>query len=160
MTTWNGNLANEDGVVVRFGIDRATVVTDGTDNGSGIRTLEVDIVGASLPAISNGGRDDIASLPAGAVITDAFLIATTGFGSDVGTLTVGLATSAGVALDADGIDAAVDVSAVLAAAGDVVACDGALVDKTESISERAWVYATNSGSVVTGTAKLKLMYTV
>lgn len=160
MTQWNGSQTNEDGLVMRFDLDRSAVVTDGADRGKGVQVLEVDLVGASLPAIATGGREDIAHLPAGAVITDAFLIATTGFDTDVGTLTVGLAKADGTALDADGIDAAVDVSAVLAADGDVVACDGALVDKTEHISERAWVYATASGSVATGTAKVKLLYLV
>jgi hypothetical protein len=154
MTTW----VNEDGLRVKFPLTSAQVVTDGATAGKQEMTLEVVIPGADLPAIATGGREDIAHLPAGALITDAFLVATTGFGTDTGTLTVGLAKSDGTALDADGIDASVDVSAVLAAVGDVVACDGALVDKTETISERAWVYATASGTVTTGTVKLVLKY--
>ena len=154
MSTWT----NEDGLVVRFGLSRSAVVTDGTDAGVSTKVFSVTIPGNDLPAISNGGRDDIAHLPAGALITGAYAVATTGFGTDVGTLTIGFAKSDGTALNASGIDSAIDVSAALAADGDTVTCDGALVDGTETIPERAWVYATNSGSVVTGTVELYITY--
>ncbi len=158
MTTWNGNATNEDGLVTYFGTTGGTPVTDGTAAGKSVHVYEKVIVGSDLPAISEGGRRDIASLPAGAIITDAYVKATTGFGTDTGTLTIGLADTAGSAVDADGIDAAIDVSAVLAAADDVVLCDGALVDKTEALGEECWVYATASGTVTTGTVVLKIMY--
>jgi len=154
MSTWE----NEDGLRVKFPLTSATEVTDGTSNGQTIKQLEVVIPGNALPAIATGGREDIAHLPANAFIVGAYAVATTGFGTDTGTLTIGLAKSDGTALDADGIDAAIDVSAVLSSTNDVVVCDGALVDRTERISERAWVYATNAGTITTGTVKLVLNY--
>jgi hypothetical protein len=157
MTTWNGNATNEDGLVVRFSTDRSTVVTDGVSNGQAVKMFELTIDSQNLPGIANGGREDIAHLPAGAMITDAKLIATTAF-TGTGTLTVGFAKSDGTALDADGVDAAVDVDSVLGSANDAVTCDGVLVDGTEALSERAWVYATTSGTVSAGVAKLRILY--
>lgn len=150
---------NEDGLLQRFNLERAEVVTDGTDNGQAERILEIQIDSQDLPGLADINADR-PSLPANALVTDAFLITTTAF-VGTGTLTVGLGNSAGSAIDADGIDAAVDVDTVLAAVGDVVACDGALVDKTATVgAAEAWPYATVSGTVSAGVATLKIKYIV
>jgi 16S rRNA C967 or C1407 C5-methylase (RsmB/RsmF family) len=68
-----------------------------------------------------------AMIPAGAIIVNADLVITdaaTSGGS--ATLTIGTYTAAGAAVDADGIDAAIALTAI-DADGDVVQCDGAQV---------------------------------
>ena len=150
---------NEDGLLVRFNKERSTPVTDGTDNGQGERVFEIQIDSQDLPALTDI-NDDRPHLPANALITDALLITTTGF-TGTGTLSIGLGDSSQTAIDADGIDAAIDVDVALAAAGDVVACDGALADKTATVGAAdAWVYATVSGTVSAGVATLKVKYVV
>jgi hypothetical protein len=149
---------NEDGLLVRFGNERSTVVTDGTSQYVE-QVFEIEINSQDLP-VTGDINADRPHLPANALITDAFLIATEAFDS-TGTLTVGLANSAGAAIDADGIDATVDVDAVLGAVGDVVACDGELVDKTATIGSAAgWVYASMTAAGTTGKATLKIKYIV
>jgi len=78
---------------------------------------------------STFGASDIdvmdAVIPAGSVITNAYLVMTTAAPSgDAATLTIGTYNAAGTAIDADGIDAAVALTAI-DADGDVVRCDGA-----------------------------------
>lgn len=151
MTTWT----NADGLLIRFGTTRAEEATDGSTLADE-KTLKVKITGGTTIDLAdiNGDRPD---LPAGALITDALLVADTAW-TGTGTLTIGLGNASGVAIDANGIDDAVDVDTVLAAAGDVVACDGALVDKTATIGSAAgYVYTTESGTVA-GTATLHLKY--
>jgi hypothetical protein len=150
MATWD----NADGLLVRFGVTRAEVAIDGSTLADE-KTLVVQITGATTIDLADI-NEDRPHLPTGAIITDAFLVADTAW-TGTGTLTIGLGDSAGVAIDIDGIDAAIDVDAVLAAQYDVVACDGVLVDKTEAIGERAWVYTTESGTVA-GVATLHLKY--
>jgi len=68
-----------------------------------------------------------AMIPAGAIIVNADLVITdaaTSGGS--ATLTIGTYNAAGTAVDADGIDAAIALTAI-DADGDVVQCDGAQV---------------------------------
>ena len=155
MTTWN----NDDGLLVRFGTSRSTVATDGTDAGHSEHVLEVAIDSQAPLALTDINADR-PHLPANAIITDAFLVADTAF-TGTGTLTVGLGDSAQSAIDANGIDDLIDVDVALASAGDVVACDGVLVDKTSTIgTSDAWVYATVGGSITAGTATLKLKYIV
>jgi len=150
---------NEDGLLIRFGDERSAVVTDGNDAGTAENILEIQIDSQALPTLADINADR-AHLPANALITDAYLVATTAF-VGTGTLTVGLGNAAGSAIDADGIDATVDVDAVLGAIGDVVLCDGALADKTATVGTAdAWPYATVAGTVSAGVATLKLKYVV
>lgn len=159
------NWTNEDGLLVRFahggGADaKGQVARDGTALLGDIHTLEVEIPYDNLPATGDV-NEDRPNLPAHAIIVDAFLVCNTAWDGTTPTLTIGLADSAGSAIDADGIDAAIDVDSVQASAGDVVACDGALVDKTATIgSDRAWVYAATGGTVTAGKSTLYLTYIV
>lgn len=152
--TWS----NDDGLLVRFGTERSTVAKDGTRNPE-MMALEVDIDSQDILVVGDINADR-PHLPAGAVVVDALLKANTAW-VGTGTLTLGLANSAGTAIDADGIDATVDVDVALAAIGDVVACDGALVDKTATIGTSAgWVYGSIGGTVSAGTGTLTLFYYV
>lgn len=157
MSTWT----NADGIEVVFGTARSALAENGTAIGYQTKTLVVDLDSQNLPALADAVSEKESSLPANALITEAYLVATSAW-VGTGTLTVGLGyDNAGTptAVDADGIDAAVDVDTVLAATGDVVACDGALVDKTATIgANRAWVYAVATGTVSAGTGKLYLTY--
>lgn len=157
MTTWNGSIENADGLPVKFGTARATPVTDGVTAGKDEKLLTLYLDSQNLTALASVAREDVAHLPADALITEAYIVAESAW-TGTGTLTVGLAKSDSTALDADGIDATIDVDAVLVAAGDVVSCDGALVDKTETISERAWPYAVANGTVSAGTGTLYIKY--
>lgn len=150
---------NEDGLLVRFDTERSVVAPDGTTNPE-VHTLAVILDSAGLPGLSDV-NDDRASLPANALVVDAYLVCNTAWTGTSPTLTVGLANAAGVAIDADGIDAAVAVDGVQAAAGDVVACDGALVDKTSTVgAAQAWVYAASGGTVTAGKSTLYVRYFV
>ena len=155
MSTWT----NADGLPIKYGTTRSTAVADGVTTGKDEYLLEFYIDSQNLTALASAAREDYAHLPATAIITEAYIVAESAW-TGTGTLTVGLAKSDSTALDADGIDATVDVDAVLAAAGDVVSCDGVLVDKTETISERAWPYATVAGTVSAGVGTLYLKYIV
>lgn len=154
---WNGNLTNEDGLIVEFGNDRGIAVADGKTAEAPGKMLTMYIDSQDLVALADSAREDVAYLPAGAMVTNSVFVAETAW-TGTGTMTIGLANSAGTAIDADGIDAAIDVDAALAAAGDAVTNDGALVDGTEVIGSDAWVYATVSGTVSAGTGTLYISY--
>ena len=154
MATWT----NADGLQVRFPADKGEVVTQGTILNGTYKILEFKIDLLDLPLIAGGGDETVAHLPAHALIVDSYLVCNTAmYGTDP-TLTIGLADDAGVAIDADGIDAAIAGTAQ-AAAGDVVLNDGALVDKTATIgAKRGWVYAATGGTVTAGVSTLYVTY--
>lgn len=94
----------------------------------GVQFFVKDI--SSLAAVgSTFGSSNInpndAVIPAGSVILGATLVMTDAATSDgSATLTIGTYNAAGTAIDADGIDAAIALTAI-DADGDVVRCDGA-----------------------------------
>lgn len=118
--------------------DGLFVLTDGAqgavnDEGVTVRgARQVITKKLSLAALgSSFGSSNIdpleAMIPAGAIIVNADLVITdaaTSGGS--ATLTIGTYNAAGTAVDADGIDAAIALTAI-DADGDVVQCDGAQV---------------------------------
>ena len=115
---------NADGLrVLTFGGQGEVLDRGVTETG----TLVIDIADFTAIGATFGAADiDVnkAVLPAGAVITGATLVMTTGATSGgLATLSVGTYNAAGTAIDADGIDAAVAVAALGASA--VVRCDGA-----------------------------------
>lgn len=150
---------NEDGLLIRFNEERGAVAGDGTSNPE-VQTLSVVIDSADLPGLADIAGDR-PFLPANALVTDAFLVCNTAWTGTTPTLTIGLGNSAGAVIDADGIDAAVAVNTAQAAAGDAVACDGALVDKTSTIGAASgYVYATTGGTVTAGKSTLYVRYFV
>ena len=118
--------------------DGLFVLTDGAqgavnDEGVTVRgARQVITKKLSMAALgSSFGSSNIdpleAMIPAGAIIVNADLVITdaaTSGGS--ATLTIGTYNAAGTAVDADGIDAAIALTAI-DADGDVVQCDGAQV---------------------------------
>ena len=116
---------NADGLRVLTNGGQGTVQDKGV---AGDGFLVVDIadftdIGSTFGASDIDANDAV--IPAGSVILGATLVMTTAATSGgAATLTIGTYNSAGTAIDADGIDAAIALT-VIDAAGDVVRCDGA-----------------------------------
>lgn len=136
-STWT----NSDGLKVGFGRHTEDNDVASTFPGSGAeRTMTMEIVGVNLvDTITDADiPPQAAQIPRGSVITEAVLVTTvawTGTGTlDIGTWGRGtLATP--VVDDADGIDADIDIDSALAAVGDTVYCNGALVGGAVAVGE-------------------------
>jgi hypothetical protein len=136
--TWT----NSDGLVVGFGTHSADNDVAGQDSGRGrIKTMTVHLSGADITtqtATDATIPPQAAQIKRGSRIHSARLTCIAPWTS-TGTLNIGtwgrgtLATPA--VDDLDGIDATIDVSSALAAAGDTVICDGALVNATVTVGE-------------------------
>lgn len=124
MATW----INNDGIRVTFGEAVRTEAAAPNQAGENLVVgFEVDLADLATGVTNFGVRDGIA-IPKGAIIDSAsitVLTAATSGGSAA--LNVGLTLSDGTGGDADGIDAAVALTA-LNAAGKRVVCDGALIN--------------------------------
>ena len=161
---------NDDGVYIRYGLERAAVKDSGVTTKEVLRYLVVDLsVVKGLPTFTadlnnngtnNGFAGDDAYIPAGSYITKATIVVTTAFAtSDSATLDIGLAQLAGTVIDVDGIDDAIAVGA-LNAANKVVLCNGALAGQALGVGANdAYVYTTqNTGTFSAGAAKLVIEY--
>jgi hypothetical protein len=150
---------NADGLRVLTDGDAGTVRNGGvTNHGVFRKTFDLTELGTAI----SGARDPYdAFIPAGAVIEDAVLVVTTAAtSSGGGTLTIGTYNAAGEVIDADGVDAAIAVTAI-DADNDVVRCDGAQVGGVGGkLAANAYVeaiYAT--GAFQTGVVELVIHYT-
>lgn len=118
---------NEDGLQVRFDLEKAAVRSDGVTSGKE-RFLIVDIPDATAIADTDTAAPtnlDEAFIPAGAYVTEAWTFVDTAFtsgGSAV--LDIGLKQADGTNIDDDGIDSHA-VAALTVRTG--IAADGALV---------------------------------
>lgn len=117
---------NEDGLIVRFGTEKAEVNKTGSTAENAHKTLVhkftyADVADTDTAAV---GPND-AFIPAGSVITRAALYVTTAFVGATAVLDVGLKVAAGTNTDDDGILST--GIATIDAVGDVVIGDGALV---------------------------------
>lgn len=156
MTAWT----NSDGLKVKFGLDEAKKAKEGmipSANGTD-KTIEADIVGVDLTsssAVLNGGGVPSVILPAGALIRRATLIPSVAFTSGgSATLNIGLnKVSDDTALDADGIDATIALTAI-DAVGEQVACDGALVGGVALTADAYLVADYDTAAFTAGRAKL------
>lgn len=81
-------------------------------------------IGSSFGSANIDPNDPV--IPAGSVIVGATLVMTTAATGSSSTLTIGTYNAAGSAIDADGIDATIALTAI-DANNDVVRCDGAQV---------------------------------
>jgi hypothetical protein len=148
--------------------DGLLVLTDGAqgavnNTGSaeyGPKFLVINIPNAPLigSATTSPAAND-AFIPAGAYITKASLIVTTAFVGATAALNIGLQTLAGSAIDADGIDVAIAVTAI-DAIGDVVACNGALVAGVLTVgTANAYVsFDYDTAAFTAGAGKLVIEY--
>lgn len=153
---------NSDGLYVLMHEEQGEVQDKGTAP-NGIRhTLVYDIADATEIGSTFGASDidpNDPVIPAGAYITNAYIISETTFTSGgAATLTVGLYNAAGTAIDADGIDATVALAALTA--DDVVVCDGALAGGVLTIGGAdAYVGAIYGTAAYTaGAAKVVIEY--
>jgi len=127
--TWT----NSDGLVVPFGTHTADNGVPAVTAGAGmLKTMVMEIVGIDLPDTyaATDTEPQAATIKRGSVIQSATLHVHEAFTSggaatlDIGTWSKGLATD--VVDDADGIDAAIAITAI-DGLGDIINCDGALV---------------------------------
>ena len=150
---------NADGLEVLTAGEQGTPAKRGTSLSSQKKSLVMNITGTEVPTSVATPQDHDAFIPAGSYITGAHLIVSTAFTSGgSATLTVGSYTQAGAAVDADGIDAAVAVAALVA--DKAVACDGALVGGTATVGA-ADVYIEaifGTAAFTAGVAKLVIEY--
>ncbi len=118
---------NEDGLQVRFDLERSATRVDGS-TAAKERLLIVDLPDATAVADTDTAAPtnlDEAFIPAGAYVTEAIFYVDTAFtsgGSAV--LDIGLKQADGTNIDDDGIDA-IAVAALTVRSG--TACDGALL---------------------------------
>ena len=150
---------NADGLEVLTAGEQGTAAKRGTSLSSQKKSLVMNITGTEVPSSVATPQDHDAFIPAGSYITGAHLVVSTAFTSGgSATLTIGSYTQAGAAVDADGIDAAVAVAALVA--DKAVACDGALVGGTATVGG-ADVYIEaiyGTAAFTAGEAKLVIEY--
>lgn len=152
---------NEDGLEVLMHGEQGDV----KDNGGSVTSVVNQFVYNIADATTLGSSDvDPASndafIPAGAYIKGAYLIVETAFTSGgAATLGLGLQEKDGTIIDADGIDAAIALTAINAV-GKVVNCDGALVGGTLTVgSADAYISSLYGTAAFTaGAAKLVIEY--
>lgn len=134
MTDWT----NDDGILVRFGVDKSLGAQVGSAIASdGIRKEMVATLEVSRMALAGGliGGKANSAIPAGALIESAKFIVTEAFVGATATLDLGLANADGTYtnLDEDGIDAAIAITA-FDADDDVIVCDGALIGTRTAVA--------------------------
>jgi hypothetical protein len=152
---------NADGLYIKTHADQGTLAESGSTLTSVKNQLVIEINDATeIPSSAATPTPMEAFLPAGCYITNAFLIVETAFTSGgSATLTIGTYTQAGAAIDADGIDAAVALSA-LNTAGKVVANDGAQVGGAVTVGSADAYVKLNYGTAAftAGAGKLVIEY--
>tara|TARA_R110002049_G_scaffold32216_1_gene107673 strand:+ start:263 stop:742 length:480 start_codon:yes stop_codon:yes gene_type:complete len=152
---------NTDGLRVITGLDQGAAVDAGNTASSEVKTIVIDIADAT--ALGSSAATPVANdpfIPANSYITGAHLMVTTAFTSGgSATLGIGAYNSAGSAIDADGIDAAIALSAINATTK-AVACDGALVGAAIMTGAADAYIKPNYGTAVftAGAAKLVITY--
>lgn len=142
---------NKDGLWVKTNGDEGKLTPGGATAVSKKQFLDLEIDATTIGTTAVINADD-AYLPVGAYITGAWILVDTALTSGgSATLTVGLFKDDGSAVDADGIDAAIALTA-LDAAGDVVKCDGAAVGGVvqTSATDRTYVGLTYGTAAFTG----------
>jgi len=111
-----------------------------------------------LPAV-DADNEMLAVLPAGAMITAAYIKVDTAMAGSSGTLTIGTyEADGGGAIDLDGIDVAVAQAALIA--NTTIVCDGAQIGGGIVLAERAAIVAVTGGTVTAGEFTLYVEYTV
>ena len=161
MANRESNWTNSDGLVVGFGTrDVETTGSAKVSLGGQRQQVVVDIYGPDL------ADSDVAAqlvhavtIPAGALLESAKLVVKTAFAGATAVLDIGVYNaSSGAAVDDDGVDAAVAVTAI-DAAGDVIACDGALIGTV--LANNSKIAASyDTAAFTAGVAELVVEYVV
>lgn len=148
---------NADGLTVLMHEEQGQVNKTGQTLSNPRQTVVLEITDATTLASSAATPSALdAFIPAGAYITAAYTIVDTAFTSGgAATLTIGLYQQDGTAIDADGIDAAIALTAI-DAAGDVVVNNGALVGGVLTVGSNDAYIAANYGTAAftAGAAKV------
>lgn len=152
---------NADGLTVLMHEEQGEVETTGRV-GPIRQSIVVDLADATTlgTSYSTAAGPTEAFVPANALIVDAHFITETAFTSGgSATLSIGLYNAAGSAIDADGIDATVALTAI-DAVGESVVCDGAKVDGTDTVGTAdayvGFIYGT--AAFTAGAGKLVIEY--
>lgn len=148
---------NEDGLVVRFGLDRTTQAETGLKvQEEHVLVLDIEDATALVDADTTAPSEDAAFIPAGSIITDAYLHVTTAFTSGgLAVLDLGTKAASGTIIDDDGIDAAIAVADLTE--NSVTIGDGALVGA--HVAADSWVYASyDTAAFTAGVGKLYVKY--
>ena len=103
----------------------------------------------------NGFFGGDANIPAGAFITNAYIVVTTAFTGGT-SYDIGTYKADGTVIDANGIDAAVAVADMVA--NKAIVCDGASVGGVITYADDAYVVIAATGDYDTGEAKLVIEY--
>lgn len=151
---------NEDGLYIITHGDQGAVKDNGSTVESMTQTLIVDIDDAAdIPATAATPVANDAYIPAGSYIKNAYLIVETAFAGATAVLNIGTYQKDGTTIDADGIDAAIAVTAI-DAAQDVVVCDGAQVGGVVTVGANdAYVqFDYDTAAFTAGKAKLYVEY--
>ena len=150
---------NADGLLVLTNGAQGAVNQTGTaEYGPSFLVIDIPAATAIGSATVAPAAND-AFIPAGAYITKATLIVTTAFTGTSAALNIGLQTAAGSAIAAQGIDAAIAVTAI-DAIGDVVACNGTSVAGVVTVgSANAYVSLDyDTAAFTAGAGKLIIEY--
>lgn len=156
MATW----VNESGLPIRFGTDLAADGKGGQYRWHGpFAEYEFDINAGELEAFGTVtflGRT--VRIPDGMLLTEATFEVSEAFAGAGATLTFGFHNADGTAYDADGIDAAIALTAI-DAVGDTITCDGALVNALLQNPTKKYSYVTatvGTANFTAGKGKLRL----
>tara|TARA_R110002096_G_scaffold163951_3_gene331556 strand:+ start:6821 stop:7288 length:468 start_codon:yes stop_codon:yes gene_type:complete len=109
-----------------------------------------------LPAV-DADNEMLANLPAGSIITAAYVIVDSAMTGSSGTLTIGTyQADGGGAIDLDGIDVAIAQAVLIA--NTTIVCDGAQVGGGIVLAEKATIVAVTGGTVTAGAFTLVVEY--
>ncbi len=151
---------NADGLRVLTNADQGAVKTQGTAVTAATQVLCIDLTFTSIGSSFGAANIDLNNpyIPAGSVILRADLVMTTAAQGSSSTLTIGTYNAAGTAIDADGIDATIALTAI-DAEGETVRCDGAHLTTGGYISANAYIGAIYGTAAFTaGVGKLFIEY--
>lgn len=156
---------NNDGLRVRFGneLAKASRIGSPVDNVAGTHQIIADLRYDEMPAAGAGAAfiqgEPAVAIPAGALLRKATIITTTPFTSGgATTLDVGLADGAGVAIDADGVFAALAKTS-MDAVGEEATGAGALM-ATKLAANSYLTLTVGTASFTAGRAKLIIEYMI
>jgi len=152
---------NNDGLRVLTNADQGAVKTQGTTGQDLKQVLVVDITFTSIGATFGAPNIDLNNpyIPAGSIITRAGLVMTTAATSGgAPTLDIGTYNSAGTAIVATGIDAAIALTAI-DAVGETVRCDGSHTTTAGYVASDAYIgLKYNTAAYTAGVGKLYVEY--
>lgn len=151
---------NADGLRVLTNADQGAEKTQGVSVTGMSQVLVVDLTFTAIGSSFGSSNIDLNNpyIPAGSLIKRADLVMTTAATGASSTLTIGTYNAAGTAIDADGIDATIALTAI-DADGDTVRCDGAHLTVGGYISANAYIGAIYGTAVFTaGVGKLYIEY--